>query len=85
MKIVNNNVSTLKDLRFYLIDYKERKITNELDTVKDTIFLSKINNTEDLYINHFENVIYVKNILLNNPFKNVVLTVPLHVALGVRW
>lgn len=73
MKIVNNNVSTLKDLRFYLIDYKERKITNEFDTVKNTIFLSKINNTEDLYVNHFENVIYVKNIILNSPFKNVVL------------
>lgn len=73
MKIINSSVSTIKDLRFYLIDYKTRRITNEFDTVKDTIFLSKVNNTEDLYINHFENVIYVKNILLNNPFKNIVL------------
>ena len=73
MEIKNNNVSTLKDLRFYLMDYKDRKITNELDTTKDTIFLSKINTTENLYVNHFENVVYVKNIVLNNVFKNVVL------------
>lgn len=73
MDIKNNNVSTIKDLRFYLIDYKDRKITNELDTVKDTIYLNKINNIQDLYINHFENVIYIKSILLNSAFKNVVL------------
>ena len=69
----DNTLSTSRNLKFYLMDYRERKIINELDTDKETIFLSKINNNEDLYVNHFENVIYLKKININNIFKNIVL------------
>jgi hypothetical protein len=71
----NNNItlSTSRNLKFYLLDYRDKKVENELDVVKDTIFLSKINNNEDLYINHFENVIYLKGINLNSILSNVVL------------
>lgn len=73
MEIRDVSVSTLKDLKFYLTDYKDRKIINELDIIKNTIYLSKINTSQDLYVNHFENVLYIKNIILNSNFKNIVL------------
>lgn len=73
MEIKDSNVSTLKDLRFYLMDYRDRQIVNELDTTKNTIYLSKINTSQDLYVNNFENVLYLRNIILNSNFKNIVL------------
>ena len=73
MKNDNIVLSTSRNLRFYLIDYRDKKVENELDSAKDTIFLSKIYNNEDLYINHFENVIYLKRINLNSILSNVVL------------
>ena len=66
-------LSTSADLRFYLMDYKDKKVINSLDTIKNTIYLDKLPNNVDLYENNFENVIYLKNININSILNNVVL------------
>ena len=66
-------LSTIRNLKYYLIDYRDKKVINELDNNLGTIFLSKVNNTEDIYVNNFENVIYLKRIALNSILNNIVL------------
>lgn len=66
-------LSTSRNLNFYLIDYKDSKVLNEFDNILNTIYLSKVNTTESIYENDFENVIYLKRIVLNSIIKNVVL------------
>ena len=36
-------LSTSRNLNFYLLDYKEREVQNELDLVNNTLILSKLN------------------------------------------
>ena len=66
-------LSTIRNLKYYLIDYRDKKVINELDNNLGTIFLSKVNSTEDIYVNNFENVIYLKRIALNSILNNIVL------------
>ena len=53
-------LSTSRNLNFYLLDYKEREVQNELDLVNNTLILSKLNNNENIYLNNFEDVIHLK-------------------------
>ena len=46
-------LSTSRNLNFYLLDYKEREVQNELDLVNNTLILSKLNNNENIYLNNF--------------------------------
>lgn len=66
-------LGTSRGLQFYLTDYKDKKVSNELDSTLGTIFLSKVNTNDSIYINHFENVIYLKRIVLNSVLNNVIL------------
>lgn len=66
-------LGTSRGLQFYLIDYKDKKVTNELDSTLGTIFLSKVNTNDSIYVNHFENVIYLKRVVLNYVLNNVIL------------
>ena len=66
-------LSTIRNLKYYLIDYRDKKVINELDSTLGTIFLSKVNTNESIYINNFENVIYLKRIALNSILNNIVL------------
>ena len=36
-------LSTIRNLKYYLIDYRDKKVINELDSTLGTIFLSKVN------------------------------------------
>lgn len=66
-------LSTIRNLKYYLIDYRDKKVINELDSTLGTIYLSKVNTNESIYINNFENVIYLKRIALNSILNNIVL------------
>ena len=66
-------LSTSRNLNFYLIDYKDSKVLNELDSNLNTIYLSKVNTNDSIYVNNFENVIYLKRIVLNSILSNVIL------------
>lgn len=66
-------LSTSRNLNFYLIDYKDSKVLNEFDNNLNTIYLSKVNTIESIYENNFENVIYLKRVVLNSILDNIVL------------
>lgn len=66
-------LSTIRNLKYYLIDYRDKKVINELDSTLGTIYLSKVNTNESIYINNFETVIYLKRIALNSILNNIVL------------
>ena len=66
-------LSTIRNLKYYLIDYRDKKVINELDSTLSTIYLSKVNTNDSIYINNFENVIYLKRIALNSILNNIVL------------
>ena len=66
-------LSTIRNLKYYLIDYRDKKVINELDSTLGTIYLSKVNTNESIYVNNFENVIYLKRIALNSILNNIVL------------
>ena len=69
----NVTISTIRNLKYYLIDYRDKKVTNELDSNLNTIFLSTVNTNDSIYNNNFENVIYLKRVVLNSVLENVVL------------
>lgn len=66
-------LSTIRNLKYYLIDYRDKKVINELDSTLGTIYLSKVNTNDSIYVNNFENVIYLKRIALNSILNNIVL------------
>lgn len=66
-------LSTSRNLNFYLLDYKEREVQNELDLVNNTLILSKLNNNENIYLNNFEDVIHLKKVIVNTILDNIVI------------
>ena len=73
MENKNITLSTIRNLKYYLIDYRDKKVINELDSTLGTIYLSKVNTNDSIYVNNFENVIYLKRIELNSILNNIVL------------
>ena len=43
-------LSTVRNLKYYIIDYRDKKVTNELDSNLNTIFLSTVNTNDSIYI-----------------------------------